>query len=218
MSVALIEEEWGADALIDEARRRGAPFVEMSRADMRALTRDEFVSFCPVFASTDIVQHHGVAAPDTYPPQLAALYHRAIARCRARDIAAFPVFIKPVGNAKEWAGRVVHRACDLPAPDAEVYTSPVLDFATEHRLLVGGGKLWAQARQRGAPDPPPYPFVDAVVALAGAAFLCIDVGRAGAQWLVIEVNPPYALDDYDVDVRVYWDYCAAAWRCATAGS
>lgn len=218
MNPVLIEKEWkNADGLVAEAKRRGVSYQVLPRAELRAMTGDEFLSAPVVFASTGVIQVHVApgAVPDTYPPHFASLYRRTIQRKRAGDISAFPVFIKPIDD-KSRAGRVVTKPSELPTKGEEVYVADVVDFDDEWRLLVGRRKVWAAVHQRGAGDsPPPESFTKQVCAKTGTMFLCVDVGYIrGKGWAVVDVSPPFALDDYDMDVAAYWDYCEAAWKGA----
>ena len=69
-------------------------------------------------------------------------------------------------------GRVVSTAEDLthllreadgsPA-DYAVWVSEPVEFAAEHRLFVGGGKVYGVGRIRGEEEGPPQEFVDEVL-------------------------------------------------------
>ena len=48
----------------------------------------------------------------------------------------------------------------------------------------------------------------------------MDVGLlagAGGQWAVVEVNPPFALDDHGLRIGAYCQYCADACRWIRRG-
>eukprot|EP00768_Dysnectes_brevis_P006310 gnl/Dysnectes_brevis/4915_a6829_803.p1 GENE.gnl/Dysnectes_brevis/4915_a6829_803~~gnl/Dysnectes_brevis/4915_a6829_803.p1 ORF type:complete len:283 (+),score=-16.43 gnl/Dysnectes_brevis/4915_a6829_803:60-908(+) len=147
-----------------------------------------------------------------------------------------PVFIKPVSNDKLFDGRVVvdpvadfvDYGLSVPDSDTAIYICDPYEFAYELRLFVGNGKLYGQAHMRG-PTPlsgESYPqlidsgILERVVQLSGSDFLCVDIGfgspvcphaeaHAG-QWMIVELNPPFSLDDYDLCLDTYMNYCLDA--------
>ncbi len=120
------------------------------------------------FCNTDIVQHHinnidptvHNLVPDCYEASYRSLLRRPINRCKFSEIdwsiTADGIFVKPYKNDKEFDGTVVtapsdysDRGYDGPNPDAECYTSTVVKFLSEYRLLIGHGKLYGMGYMYG---------------------------------------------------------------------
>lgn len=119
--------------------------------------------------------------------------------------------------------------------EVEIYVSTVVEFWAEYRLFVGAGNLYGMGMIRdvrkqksdttvqlsdSCQGDPPRAFVDDVLACCGDhAFWVVDVGVLVAtcpgqsQWAVVEVNPPFALDDHGLHIEPYCRYCidACAW-------
>ena len=55
-------------------------------------------------------------------------------------------------------------------------------------------------------------FLESVLKASQNRFLCVDVGCRNGVWDVVEVNPPFALEQYTIDVNVYIDFCQDAWQ------
>jgi len=125
--------------------------------------------------------------------------------------------------------------------ELDVLAAEVVTVLSEHRLFVGGGQLYGEgqiredttamarltAEERQAllgGGGVPASFVGEVLALCGGeVFWAVDVGllaRADGelQWGVVEVNPPFALDDHGLAIEPYVRYCmdACAWIRAAA--
>ena len=159
------------------------------------------------------------------------------------SVSDLPIFIKPVSNDKSFDGRVVQDMPGLAslreeAGDGEclVWVAEKVCFLVEHRLFVGGGELYGTGRIQGKGDAvPPESFVREVLACCGVdVFWAVDVGlmtplpgtgeggggnrgqEEGSEeecWAVVEVNPPFALDDHGLAIEPYCRYCrdACAW-------
>jgi len=119
----------------------------------------------------------------------------------------------------------------------EVYTAEVVTFACEHRLFIGQGRLYGTGKIRndgtdaGGSLSPPSATVDRVLSLCGDSFWAVDVGfivkedepaaaaagvgpdGAPGTWALVEVNPPFSLDDHGLPIEPYVQYCvdACAW-------
>merc|ERR1712206_24643 len=95
-----------------------------------------------------------------------------------------------------------------------------MGFVCEHRLFIGDGRVWGTAEYSEhvlsedviVSSPIPPEFVEEVLACNTMGFVVVDVAltRAGV-WCVVEVNPPFALTSYGLDICTYVEYCCAAW-------
>jgi len=112
----------------------------------------------------------------------------------------------------------------------QVYAAAPVHFQAEFRLFVGGGRMYCGAKNESylirrdadveAKDlAPPEDFMRKVVeACPSDVFWVVDVGfmvqpTGSAVWAVVEVNPPFSLDDHGLPIKPYMDYCidACAW-------
>lgn len=163
--------------------------------------------------------------PDTYDHTFNQFYKRPIeiinlAALRFNHLANRDArFIKPVGNIKLFDGQVVLDCDDLDELfnlnpdlnyDTQVYSCPPIEIKGELRLLIGAGRLYGHG-QISETNPAnndyllPGGFVDQLCAIAGDRYLCIDIGWVPklGSWIIVEINPPFALDDYDIPLPDY---------------
>jgi hypothetical protein len=238
----LLEASWEADDIKAECARLGLVCNELSQELLAGLPPAEFVrsTFC---CNTAVVQAQLRAAgassgvPDTYPDELAAFLHRRVKLGTLGDVDAheLPLFVKPQTNDKAFDGVVVHDTAQLQRIRAEVaaeagpacvdavavFTADVVVFTVEYRLFIGRGRLYGSGIRDGDATlpPPPAAFVNSVVAASGDKFWAVDVGLmdgvggTDTRWALVEVNPPFALDDCGLHIEPYMQYCidACAW-------
>lgn len=216
-----------------------APVAYLSAGEIAALRPSAATM---LFADSSIVQTllGGRGVVDTYPAALRPLCKRNIQMGTLEELRPpLPFFAKMPGSDKAFAARVVRTpeeaaGCAVAAGGRTLYVSEVQDFVSEHRLFLSPGRLWGLAeysewmighRMQNADDTsadplvveaahPPQPFIDQVVALAAPlGFVVVDVGLTQhGEWCVVEANPPFALSSYDLDIRIYVEYCVAAWQ------
>jgi hypothetical protein len=175
---------------------------------------------------------------DTYPEALKSLFGRRIeiGELSRLNETKFPVFVKRVGSDKNFAARVVHTLDELKSYDwdSPLYLCEVVDFVSEHRLFLSTGKIWGSRDYsewiighrmanttnkdkllRLESTTVPIEFSTLVLELCDSAnlgFVVVDVGMTDdGNWCVVEVNPPFALSSYDLDIGIYVEYCCAAW-------
>jgi hypothetical protein len=196
------------------------------------------------FCNTDIVQSHITQhfgkdvicdiIPDCYEKQYHSLLHRNIQRCKFGDIdwtaSTNGIFVKPYLNNKEFDGMVIKSPSDYgergyPIPDSEIecYTSDIVKFASEYRLLIGNGKLYGIGNLFGENldgiDDNAFTIIkERLVLLTGDKFRCVDIGFVPnkCKWLVVEINPPFSLDDHGIPLNMYMEFCIDACRWITA--
>jgi len=235
----LLEDTWEGSDIMEECARRGIPCQELTVDALAKYDPTMFVQHT-FMCNTEIVQKHlrsaGLAykVPDTYPAELESLLQRRIEHRKLHKVAEgdLPLFIKPTSNDKAFDGVVVRDAEHLQsirddarsADDVEVYISETVTFLVEYRLFLGGGKIYGMGehylrdgdRSAGVPA---VNFVQEVLACVGDAFMAVDVGLmtkdgqcevCEAVWAVVEVNPPFALDDCGLAIEPYVQFCADA--------
>lgn len=138
-------------------------------------------------------------------------------------------FIKPLGNSKSFNGQVIDDFGDLDklfdehpelSPTTRVYSAPVIDIQGEIRLLIGSGHLYGSG-QISVANPPNKDYLelstssiggvsntsvlDKLITATGDRFLCVDIGWVPEleRWVVVEINPPFSLEDYDIPLTDY---------------
>jgi hypothetical protein len=189
-------------------------------------SRDFFKSV--VLAQSYVIQSHLILLnrqdliPDTYDRAFRQWYQRPIEIITIQQLwdkyisAERPRFIKPTGIVKLFEGQVLEDSDDLTnllvskngvTLETNVYSCPIIDINGELRLLIGTGRLYGVGQISIAPPPNQdwrSGFLDQLITAVGDRFLCVDIGWvAELGWIVIEINPPYALDEYDIPLFVY---------------
>lgn len=89
------------------------------------------------------------------------------------------------------------------------------------RAEPGLDTLFAEkgAGKQGACPVPDAAFVDAILDKVGPErFWVVDIGLVAAeaaeeQWAIVEVNPPFSVDDHGLEIELYCQYCfhTCAW-------
>mmetsp|Transcript_40113 Transcript_40113/g.93154 ORF Transcript_40113/g.93154 Transcript_40113/m.93154 type:complete len:248 (+) Transcript_40113:48-791(+) len=234
----LLEDTWEATDVMEECTRTGRPCQELTVEQLDAYDPREFMKHV-FMCNTEIVQKKlqavGLSSkvPATYPPELGNMFHRTMETKRLDLIstADLPLFVKPTSNNKAFDGCVVKSAEKLQdiieevgggekGAALEVFTAEVVSFKAEYRLFIGGFKCYGlgQINEAEPVGPPPDELVQQIVALVGDRFWVVDVGYLSKQdgapeWAVVEVNPPFSMDDHGLAIEPYVQYCtdAAAW-------
>lgn len=134
-----------------------------------------------------------------------------------------PYFIKSCGNDKSIDGKVIAYAneydsygMETPDPEADVYVCEPLTILSKQRLLIGGGKLYGYGHMSGARTDSNFLNeidIENLIDITGDNFRCIDIGlimEPVCKWIVVEINPPFSLDDYDIHLESYMEFCIDA--------
>lgn len=229
----LVEDEWEADDIISHCKDHGYEYKVLSQDEIRHLSVEEFLEYVP-FCSTLVVQsklkEKGLdhLIPDTYTAIFEDLYGRKITHITYKDLGSvsFPYFIKSAGNDKIIDGTVVTNKDELddvwtnvsrindvnPGPDMELYICDPISFMSEHRLLIGKSTIYGRGFQRGNSDIiPTLDIIENIIRLAKEKFYCVDVGYDGSKWIIVEVNPPFSLDDFGIELDKYIQYAVDFW-------
>lgn len=226
----IIEEEWEATDIIEHLTKNNDEWQQLAYDVIDSLSPDEFFSNV-VFCSTHSMQKNLKAIgldhliPDTYDTTFIKLFNRdiKIVLCKELSSLPYPYFIKSVGNDKEVDGTVVNNENDLndvwevnyvmQTDNMKFYVSSCVVFDVEHRLLVGNNKVYGCGYQRGndkliVPDE----FISEIIKCSKGNFYCVDVGYInGIGWSIVEINPPFSLDSFDISVDNYVAYGRDFW-------
>jgi hypothetical protein len=194
-----------------------------------------------LFCATKTVQKvlKTYKCPDTYEKCFQSLYKRHIECITIKECEALklPYFIKPVANDKSFGAMIIKTMNDLKHvktflnPDQQIYISSLVDLKNEYRLFIGDNKLYGMANAseyiayflnidadylKYFNTAPPADFIDEILRLNNIGFCVVDVALKSDQtWIVVEVNPPFAISSYDLPIKQYFDYCHSAWKHIT---
>ncbi len=55
-------------------------------------------------------------------------------------------------------------------------------------------------------------FINELIKTTEDDFRCIDIGYLSEtnEWVVVEINPPFSLDDYKINLTDYMNFCIGA--------
>ncbi len=132
-----------------------------------------------------------------------------------------PVFIKPRGVAKRFAGRVVAQPLDLRALPVSssatpVWCSDVIEIVSEHRVFLRHGEILGVRHYDG--DPSKAPGLSGVQVVVDEvrghlpAGCALDVGVVAPDRVVlIEANDGFSLGHHGLDAGPYFDVLHARW-------
>ncbi|XWV24797.1 hypothetical protein QJ856_gp0986 [Tupanvirus deep ocean] len=228
----LIEDEWNAHDIIEYCQENNLQYRVLSQKEITKLCKFEFFEG-PFFCDTKIAQKYlhengwNDKIPDTYPEIFNKFYKRNIKKIKFNELnkQPYPFFIKSISNNKQISGTVISNHKEennlwlindiIPYTDMELYVSNVVKFIVEYRLLIGNGKLYGKGYQQGnkfvnLDDK----FTKEIIGLCGNNFYCMDVGLLSDinEWAIVEVNPPFSLDDYDIPLDNYIEYAIEFWK------
>jgi hypothetical protein len=219
----LLEMAWEADDVKEECARLEIPCVEMSEEELRALDTSRFIYstfLCDMGIVLAQLRKAGMAhlIPDKYPPEFAPFYRRFIQEKRLGLLQAsdLPMFVKPRGHHQTSDGMIIRSMDQLPLPhmtNTLCYTAEVVDFGAKYRLFVGKNRIYGTGLLVAGKEPEDNgeslsAFTDCVVKQS-CGYYAVDVAYLETQntWAVVEVNPPFAMDDCGVDIQSYMQFC-----------
>lgn len=223
----LIEDSWTADGQADD--------IIAYSPDHQILTPDQLYAFDSqlffehtYFCNTEIVQYHlfklhrSNLVPNTYDPRFAKWYNRDIETTTVAEFGKYrgtPKFIKPFDNNKAFDGRVItdirefeDYGVPIPSSETKIYCCDPVVFLSEVRLLIGNGKLYGHGHicKNKIPNYLNDIKIADIIAATNGEYLCIDIGYTPGKWIIIEVNPPWSLDDHEIPFADYMAFCIDA--------
>ena len=170
-----------------------------------------------------------IIVPDTYESVYKDYYKRDIDKVKFIDININrldkPIFIKPTTNDKCFDGYVISKEDQFTyeiilqelkdikyyqslIDNLYVYRSEVINIRSEYRLLIGNGKMYGSGHISGIETDIDKNMCNNLVFLSGNNFRCIDIGLADIGWIIIEINPPFSLDDHKIPFYDYIRFCS----------
>lgn len=177
----------------------------------------EYIYFCDTCVVYNQLLKNNLLrlCPDTYDYDFYELFKRNIIKVMLYDVKYVePFFIKPVKNTKIFSGHIVYDKLQLKSlqscNNVEVYISNIINIVGEYRLLIGNNKLYGSSFMKGAYDENYLKKIniDKIIELVGIAFMCVDIGiLTNGEFIVVEINLPYSLDDYDIEFEKYINFC-----------
>ena len=229
---SIIQDTW--DETEDQELR---DYVKEKKYLCKYLSKEEILeepitNIDVLFYDTDIVQEKikdYYQVPDTYPDFLQEFYKRTINKIKFSELEnkSYPYFAKPTTNNKSFTGLVVSNKynyeyikSNIKSQQELIYIADVVDFLSEFRLFIGNGKVYGIGDtddQEHAVyehyNPPPKDFIENLLKKLDHKFYVIDVGILDTNnWAIVEVNPPFAIDSYELPMEQYYKYCCDAWK------
>jgi len=167
--------------------------------------------------------------PDTY--ESTYTFGRTITKMPFSDVKKIskisPIFIKPLSNDKSFDGQIYYQddyfLGQLPRDDEIVYTSECVKFMAEYRLLIGYSenekrmKLYGHGLISGHNMDDIFQsyhtqsYINKVIQWTPEKqFRCVDIGYTKTGWQIVEINPPFSLDDHHIPLHQYMDFVIGA--------
>ncbi len=231
--IIYLEDTWTDDNEADDIIR----YAEENNYELKILSPDELYKLSPkdffsgiYFCNTDIVQKHlkyvnrMEIVPDTYCQKYEDFYMRQIEKMTFEEYTNkynnIKRFIKPATNDKKFSGKVIKNVNDLgmetPSQDDLIYTAEPITFLHEVRLLIGNHKLYGYGNMSENKNHDNIDNKKLITNLEEITddFRCVDIGLIKKdnkfEWCIIEINPPFSLDDYDMPFEDYIRFCIDA--------
>jgi hypothetical protein len=159
--------------------------------------------------------------PDALRPFLGRRLWQSTINAVAADASQWPVFVKPIHDAKKFTGVLVRGVRDLVGcgdqyEDTPVWCAEPVQFAAEWRCFVRYGHILDARPYKGdwRAHFDPDVVVQALAAYlpeAPAAF-ALDIGlTAAGQTVVVEVNDGHSLGSYGLMPLAYAKFLSARW-------
>lgn len=235
----ILEDTWTADNeaddIIEYSTENAIKCKILTVDELYAFNTADFFR-CVYFCNTDIVQYHlsklnkMELVPNTYDSRFHEFYKRNIETMTVSDFntkyKGMQKFIKPYDNNKEFDGRVISDISDfklygVEVPDltSKIYCCEPVRFLSEVRLLVGNNKLYGHGhicKNKIDTYLADTQFINSIISLTGTEYLCVDIGYVfnekikAFQWIIIEINPPFSLDDHQIPFADYIAFCIDA--------
>ncbi len=220
----LLEEEWEAYEIEEYAKDNNHKITILPQKSIKNLDTT-FWNFDLCLCSTDIIQSKiptyiiDTVVPDTYENDFKELFKRDIKKIKFGELnITKPTFIKPIGNDKSFSGIVLESLEEfienLPDKNTFVYQCEKVDILAEYRLFIGNDKIYGKTFMCGNNIIEYNSELDnACISACKGKFRCVDIGYSlRKNWFVVEINPPFSLDDYYLNLDTYMKYCIDAFQ------
>ena len=231
LTYTVIQNTWGDEEdqeLFEYFKQNGINFRILSAAEI--LTQNA-LHIDVLYADTEIIQQFisKYSVPETYPICFKSKYHRKIQKIQFSKCLSLkkPFFTKPCSNNKAFDGMKVTNDSDLQylatkcGQNELVYICELVEFVNEYRIFVADFEIFAIQESSHyilnsdcvRSVDPPQTFLNDITAANVYKFCVIDVGlMTDGKWSVVEVNPPFALSSYGLDISKYCKYCKTVWN------
>lgn len=196
--------------------------VRLSALEILKIT--DFSTIKVIFADTTIMFSLLKQTFDNYPIELNKFYHRNINVYDLPETKSipYPYFAKPFSNDKSFEAHIIRNDKDydyfISEASGQVYVSELVEFVNEYRLFIGDNKIVGCVESSDfLIDPriikrcfPPSDFLNDILRFNPYNYCIIDVGMFNDTWSIVEVNPPYSITSYGLDIELYYAYCRDA--------
>jgi hypothetical protein len=238
--IFILEDTWTsnseADDIINYAKINNIECKILSVRELYDYNSYDFLKSI-YFSNTDIVQYHLCRInrmdliPNTYDERFNIFFvNRQIEKM---SLAEFDKkyqgtikFIKPYDNNKDFDGRLISNITDfesygiqIPNLNKQIYCADPILFLSEVRLLIGNNKLYGHGhicKNKIDNYLDDKKFIQQIINLSEGDYLCVDIGFMFDEklkkfcWTIIEINPPFSLDDYNIPFPDYIKFCIDA--------
>ncbi len=231
MKIVLIQDTWNEEddqELLDFMKNNNIDFYTKSKEEILECDPKNHIIFADTWVMTELFKKNNITDEwNSYPFELSNMYYRNITVEKLGKINRnFPFFIKSVEN-KVIEGFVVENNQDLKYItdgknlDSDVYISNVIEFTNEFRIFYGNSKIWGIVEsteyimnKHGTNVEIPHEFIKECISKIKDNFYVLDIGMLkNGTWAVVEINPPYSLSSYSLDIKIYFDYCSSFFNC-----
>jgi hypothetical protein len=216
----LIDKSWveeeDADDILQHYKNHNIVIMESSM--IKKMSIENFMTYI-FFVPTTIVYNFFGNCIDTYDERFSKFFNRDIQKNNVDDIKTFPIFVKPLGNIKQFDGTIFNYRYQvdlcIPKNINVVYTSNVVKITNPVRLLIGNHRLYGYSKEY--PDSKciekiiDWDFINDIKSITNE-YIVIDVGIINEKWSVIELNPPYSFDSWEISLPEYFSFCQDACR------
>lgn len=224
----IIQNTWHDDddgyTIIEYFKEHNVPYLILSGDQIAKL---KSVNIRSIFADTDVMSLLTKYRPPTYPDCFQKLYGRDIKLICWADLKSNLIkngynqcFVKPSHNNKAFDATIIRNKWNLNYVDSTVksdtlvYYAPYVKFVNEYRIFVGKGKIYGIQESSFyvlktdiISHKPPKSLLDMILKLNIYQFCVVDVAMLeDGKWCVVEINPPFSISSYDLDISTYIKY------------
>lgn len=222
----IIQDTWKEEDDLEllEYVKKNHELIILSKEDLLKITNIN--DYGCIFCDTAILQQiffNIYNIFQCYPECFEKLYNRTIQTINSNELYNLqkPFFVKPYSNDKTFEALIINTDDEIESIDKNitVYTSSMSNFINEYRIFISNCKIYSIVDSGDfIMDNPvsmsiPTEFIDSIVELNIYDFCVIDIGydKLINKWSVVEVNPPFSLSSYDLEIGKYFQFCVDAY-------